>query len=173
MNHIIFTYPNLLKLQIESFSLEELISDYENIYNTTTSKKNLINNYTPMTVTATLYVSIFMSSIDIFLESMANIVYIEKRPFSYRDFLFFEYEGKDYRFEHGTIRNIFSKLRKGGKIELAYRSTPSFHTLTGIKFKKPITLNHGEDYSLLQNKRAFFNYCRHYRWINQLFTIYD
>ena len=54
MNHTIFTYPNLLKLQIESFSLEELISDYENIYNTTTSKKNLINNYTPMTVTVHL-----------------------------------------------------------------------------------------------------------------------
>jgi hypothetical protein len=84
-----------------------------------------------------------MSSIDIFLERMAYFVYSKREPFSHADFLCFEHEGKEYNFKPGTIRNIFSKLRKGGKIELAYRSTPSFHTLAGVKFKKPITPNHG------------------------------
>ncbi len=65
-------------------------------------------------------------------------------PFFHSDFLCFKHEGKEYKFEPGTIRNIFSKLRKGGKIKLAFRSIPSYHTLVGVKFKKPITPNHGE-----------------------------
>ena len=56
-----------------------------------------------------------MNTVDIFLEHMAVIVFIEKRTFSYKDFLSFEYNSKEYKFEHGTIRNIFSKQNKKEK----------------------------------------------------------
>jgi hypothetical protein len=87
-----------------------------------------------------------MQTIDIFLERMAVLVYVEKRPFCYKDFLFFEREGREYRYEHGTIRNIFAKLRKEGKIEFVYQSIQAYHTLTGANVGKSITLNHGVDY---------------------------
>ncbi len=77
---------------------------------------------------------------------MAVIVFEEKRPFSYRDFLLFEYEGKEHRYTHGTIRNIFCELRKDGKIERVYKSTPAFYTFPGVKVGKSITPNHGEDH---------------------------
>ena len=63
-----------------------------------------------------------MTSLDIFLERITFIIYVEKRPFCFKDFLAFEHNGKDYKFEHGTIRNIFSKLKEMGKIELVYNS---------------------------------------------------
>ncbi len=87
----------------------------------------------------------FLTTEDIFLERIADIVYVQKRPFCYVDFLSFEHEGGKYRYKHETIRNIFTKLRKKGQIELAYRSTPAYHTIPGVKFGKPVTLNHGED----------------------------
>jgi hypothetical protein len=73
---------------------------------------------------------------------MNHIVHVEGRPFSYRDFLSFDYKGKSYRFDPGTIRNYFSKLRKQGKIELVYRTTLSFHTLKGVKVGKTMTPDH-------------------------------
>jgi len=85
-----------------------------------------------------------MKSEDIFLERMACIVFNDNRPFSYRDFLSFEYEGQPYKFKHGTIRNIFSKLQKNGDIEHEYRSGTAFYTLPGIKFGKSMTVNHTE-----------------------------
>ncbi len=51
----------------------------------------------------------------------------EKRPFCYRDFLYFEDGGKEYIYSHGTIRNNFSKLQKAGKIEFVYRAGRSFY----------------------------------------------
>jgi len=77
-----------------------------------------------------------MNTVDIFLEHMAVIVFIEKRTFSYKDFLSFDYDGKGYKFEHGTIGNIFSKLKQEGKIERTYRSSPTFYTLPGSEVKK-------------------------------------
>jgi hypothetical protein len=62
-----------------------------------------------------------MNSIDIFLERMANIVFLEYRPFCHKDFLSFELNEKEYKYAYGTIRNIFSKLRKKNKIEFIYK----------------------------------------------------
>ena len=43
-------------------------------------------------------------------EHMANIVFLEHRPFSFLDFLpQFEVNGKVYCIEYGTLRNKFSK----------------------------------------------------------------
>ncbi len=99
-----------------------------------------------------------MNSTDIFLERMAIIVYgDESRPFSFRDFLRFEHNGLQYKYTHGTIRNIFSILRKQQKIEKVYQSTPAFYTLKGVKFGKPITPNHRGD-SLTSTQRNFLQW---------------
>ena len=50
-----------------------------------------------------------MKSEDIFLERIAWIVFNDKRPFSYKDFLSFECDGQEYKLSMGSIRNIFSK----------------------------------------------------------------
>jgi hypothetical protein len=54
-------------------------------------------------------------SLELFLERMRQIVNEEKRPFCYRDFLSFDYNGISYRFDHGTIRNYFSILKNKEK----------------------------------------------------------
>jgi len=79
-------------------------------------------------------------TLESFLKRINDIVCIEKRPFSYLDFLSFSQNGIKYKFDHGTIRNYFSLLRKQGKIEHLYTTTVAFYTLTGIKVGKPITL---------------------------------
>ena len=73
---------------------------------------------------------------------MANIVHCESRPFSYRDFMLFEVDGKEYRVTHGTYRNKISRLKKAGKVELSYNGGMAFYTLKGKKFGKPMTTNH-------------------------------
>ena len=72
---------------------------------------------------------------------MAYIV--EKRPFSFKDFLRFEVNGKEYKMEHGTFRNKISKLNRNGVVELLYNSHIAFYTLKGHKFSKSaITHDH-------------------------------
>ena len=46
------------------------------------------------------------------LEHIQYIVNKEYRPFSYRDLLHFEVDGKSYNPNRGTIRNKFSNLTK-------------------------------------------------------------
>jgi hypothetical protein len=65
---------------------------------------------------------------------MAQIVFTENRPFSYRDFLVFEVEGKEYRMTHGTFRNKIGTLKKAGKVELDYNAGMAFYTLKGKRF---------------------------------------
>ena len=67
-----------------------------------------------------------MKAEEILLMKMADIVFVDKRPFSFKDFLMFEHEEQTYKFDHGTIRNILSQLKKEGKIELDYKSGVSF-----------------------------------------------
>jgi len=75
-------------------------------------------------------------------EHMAYIVFKEHRPFSYRDFLHFEVDGKEYEMVHGTFRNKVSRLIKTGEVEFSYNSCLAFYTLKGTKFVKPMTSNH-------------------------------
>jgi hypothetical protein len=87
-----------------------------------------------------------MSELDDVMEQhMAYIVFKEHRPFSYRDFLQFEVEGKEYEMVHGTFRNKISKLIKAGVVESSYNSCLTFYTLKGIKFGKRMTGNHMGD----------------------------
>lgn len=73
---------------------------------------------------------------------IASIVFCEKRPFSYLDFLQFEVDGVEYHMCHGTFRNKISGLKKKGITEVAYRSLQTFYTLKNQKFGKPITIAH-------------------------------
>jgi hypothetical protein len=80
---------------------------------------------------------------DAIYEHMAYIVLVEKRPFSFKDFLSFEVNGKEYNMEHGTFRNKISKLNRNGTVELVYNSHIAFYTLKGYKSGKfPITRDH-------------------------------
>ena len=103
---------------------------------------------------------IILDTLDVFLERMLIIVRGEEsRPFCFRDFLSFELNGIPYKYSHGTIRNVFSTLRKHGKIEKAYKSIPTFYTLKGIRFGKSMTPNHTED-SLNYSHRHFFQWLK-------------
>ena len=74
---------------------------------------------------------------------MAYIVLVEKRPFSFKDFIRFEVNGKEYKMEHGTFRNKISKFNRNGVIELVYNSHIAFYTLKGDNFgKSSITHDH-------------------------------
>ena len=98
-----------------------------------------------------------MNSIDIFLERMANIIFLENRPFCYKDFLSFELNGKEHRYTHGTIRNNFSTLKKQNSIEFVCQSPEAFYTLKGVNQGKSITPNHGEAY-LHQKQKTFLTF---------------
>jgi len=76
------------------------------------------------------------------LSKIQSIIYEEKRPFSYKDFIYSEDDSNEVKFAHGTIRNVFSSLKKEGLIELVYRSPQAFYTLTGVKFEKGMTPNY-------------------------------
>ena len=98
----------------------------------------------PITVTGyCMGVDLLMSKLDEAMqEHMAFIVFHEKRPFSYKDFLKFEVDGKIYGMKHGTFRNKMTKLRKKGEVERLCCSPQAFYTLKGHKFGKPMTSNH-------------------------------
>jgi hypothetical protein len=78
-----------------------------------------------------------MSKLDAVMDKhMNNIVFEEHRPFSYRDFLSFKIDGKEYGMEWGTFRNKVSLLKKADKVELEYRSGLAFYTIKGVNFGK-------------------------------------
>lgn len=80
---------------------------------------------------------------DAMLEHMAYIVLIEKRTFSFKDFLRFEVNGKEYKMEHGTFRDKILQLKRNGTVELAYNSHIAFYTLKEAKSSKSaITHDH-------------------------------
>ena len=71
---------------------------------------------------------------------MASIVFDENRPFCVQDFLNFEWQGKEFRPNSGTIRNKFSEFKHKGIIELDYKTNIAYYTLKGHVFgKKPMT----------------------------------
>ena len=83
---------------------------------------------------------------DAMKEHMAYHVYSEHKPFSYKNFLSFEVNGKPYKMTHGTFRNKISKLIQNNEVELYIQSNPNFYTLKGFRFDngKSMTSNHTE-----------------------------
>jgi hypothetical protein len=93
---------------------------------------------------------------DAALQHMAYLVLSENRPFSFKDFLLFPVDGKEYRMKPGTFRNKILELKKKGIVELNYNSGIAFYTLKSHRFGKPVTPNHtvahnDSVYDMLQN----------------------
>ena len=79
-----------------------------------------------------------MSELDTaMMKYISHIVLEEHRPFSYRDFLRFEVDDKEYGMQHGTFRNKISRLMHARKVGLAYNAGIAFYTLKGNAFGKP------------------------------------
>ena len=83
---------------------------------------------------------------DAMKERMAYLVLVEHKPFSYKDFLYFEVNQKPYRIPHGTFRNKISKMIQNDEVEVHTKSNPNFYTLKGYRFDngKSMTSNHTE-----------------------------
>jgi hypothetical protein len=79
-------------------------------------------------------------------EHMIDLVYVEHRPFSYKDFLYFKVNEKPYKMAPGTFRNKISKMIQYSKVEVHTKSNPNFYTLKGCRFdnRKSMTGNHTE-----------------------------
>jgi hypothetical protein len=72
---------------------------------------------------------------DTVMQRIKEIVLNEHRPASFLDFLpSFEIEGNEYHITHGTLRNIFSSLRRTRQIQIAFKTNQTFYTLPGITF---------------------------------------
>ena len=69
------------------------------------------------------------------MQRIKEIVLNEHKPVSLLDFLpSFEIEGKEYNMKYGTLRNIFSSLRRTRQIQIAFKTKQTFYTLPGITF---------------------------------------
>jgi hypothetical protein len=81
-----------------------------------------------------------MSDLDnAMLEHIGFLVLSEKRPFCFKDFLYFQIDERPHGMKHGTFRNKVSKLMKENKVEWCYTSGCAFYTLKGYNFGKPVT----------------------------------
>jgi hypothetical protein len=85
-----------------------------------------------------------MSELDeVMMKHMKYLVYVERRPFTFKDFQHFCVNGVLYMMKHGIFRNKISNLIKNGKVEVVYRSAGlAFYTLKGVNVGKPIPSNH-------------------------------
>jgi hypothetical protein len=83
-----------------------------------------------------------MNSKDQIFEKIKRLIFEEKRPFSYKDFAYPNGHPQEGKYAHGTVRNVFLKLKREGLIELVYRSPQAFYTLAGVKFEKGMTPNY-------------------------------
>jgi hypothetical protein len=78
-------------------------------------------------------------------------------PFSYRDFLSFKVEGKNYKVSHGTFRNKISKLVKIGEIEPYIFSGQRYYVLKGMGFRKSKRFHHPSGVSSKQSLSSDIN----------------
>ncbi len=68
---------------------------------------------------------------DVLLDYIIFIAMTERRPVSYKDCLYFEFEEQEYRMIHGTFRNKISKLKKSVKVKKIYHSNIAFYKPVG------------------------------------------
>jgi hypothetical protein len=85
-----------------------------------------------------------MSELDkAMLTHIDYLVNVEKRPFTFKDFVSFYVDGKEYNMKHGTFRNKISLLKKLDKVKFVFNSAGlTFYTLKGVIVGKPIPSNH-------------------------------
>jgi hypothetical protein len=99
------------------------------------------------------------------LKKMKHIVIVERRPFSYRDFI--------DQMKHGTFRNKISNLRREGVVERVTNSSEAFYTVVGYPFGNngSMTPNHKGissvipvtsviPYTAISEAESFFGYLK-------------
>ena len=75
---------------------------------------------------------------DIMDRRINEVIFGEKRPFSYEDFAKFSLDGKRFTIPYGTRRNKISERNKKGLIIVAYKvGKKTYYTLPGEEFAKP------------------------------------
>jgi hypothetical protein len=95
------------------------------------------------------------------LKHFAHLECIKGQEACWRDFCKFQVGGKDYQLKKGTIRNNFLRLKRLGKIELAFRDVDAYYTLAGLNTQKKsaMTLDHARvgkrDLAALIERMAF------------------
>ena len=65
----------------------------------------------------------------------------ENRSVSYKDYLHFTFEGKEYIMAHGTFRNKVARLKKDGILKIQYKSRIAFYVPSGYNVGKRMTDN--------------------------------
>ena len=83
-----------------------------------------------------------MSLLDEMMKKNMRYLTLQGKPFSYRDFLSFKIEGKNYTMSHGTFRNKISKLIKIGEVEPYILSGQRYYIIKGLGFLKSKRLYH-------------------------------
>jgi hypothetical protein len=90
-------------------------------------------------------------------QHMAYLNFSERRPFYYGNFMPFEVNGSQYNPKYGTIKNIFSKFMKQGKIKYYCKSKPVFFELMESNLgKKSMTVTHTEGLTVISNNDPFY-----------------
>ncbi len=70
---------------------------------------------------------------NILLNHIESIAITERRPVSFRDCIYFEYNGYEYKMSHGTFRNKISNLIKKGKVTKMFHSNIAFYKPVGYE----------------------------------------
>jgi hypothetical protein len=71
------------------------------------------------------------------------IVEVERRPFSYMDFVpSFNMDGKVFNITRGTFKNQVSQMLKSGELEVVCYSPQGFYSLKGVTVEKPLNEDH-------------------------------
>jgi hypothetical protein len=73
------------------------------------------------------------------LTRIAEIVYNQQRPVSFKDLLSFEFNGQPIKYTYGSLRNLISKLLQQDMIEVVCKSPQAFYTLKGVNVGKMMT----------------------------------
>lgn len=96
---------------------------------------------------------------DAMYEHMAYLNFSKGESFYFGNFLDFEVDGRQHTPNYGTIRNIFSKFRRQGKIKVYCNSKPVFFQLTESNLgKKSMTLTHmGGIPTVISHNDPFYN----------------
>jgi hypothetical protein len=103
-----------------------------------------------------------MSELDCaMMKHISNIVLEEHRPFSYRDFLRFEVDGKEYRMQHGTFRNKISQLIRAMEcpcpiyLKSILSLKPTLSIIGNVSSSTGILILHGQNDSGSPVQQAF------------------
>ena len=95
-----------------------------------------------MTLDLVILVGDYVSPLDEAMKKYMKKLTSQGIPFSYRHFLSFNFEGKNYKMSHGTFRNKISKLIKNGEVEPYILSRQRYYIVRGLGFRKSKRFNH-------------------------------